>query len=133
MLAASDADAEEAILVRDGLLSEGGSSNVLLVKDGTVITPPVDDEPSILHGTVREVALDAARATGLRVEVRRVRAEELTQADEIVVASSRRILASVTHVDGVPFRDARPGPVARTLLAGVRASVGATMASAPRR
>ena len=130
MLAAADVDAEEAVLVRDGLLSEGGSSNVLLVRDGAVITPPVDDEPSILHGTVREVALQAAREAGLRVEERRVRQVELAGADEIMVASSRRILASVTHVDGRPFRDARPGPVARRLLEGVRESVRATMATA---
>ena len=127
MLAAADHGAEEAILVRDGLLSEGGSSNVLVVKGGTLVTPPVDDEPAILHGTVREVAIDAARREGVAVEVRRVTEAELRGADEIMIASSRRILASVTRLDGRPFGAGAPGPVASRLLARMREDLRATM------
>jgi len=127
MLAAADHGAEEAILVRDGLLSEGGSSNVLLVKGGTLVTPPVDDDPAILHGTVREVALEAAAREGMPVEVRRVTEAELRAADEILIASSRRILASVTQLDGRPFGGGAPGPVARRLLGRVRDDLRATL------
>ena len=70
MLDAASRQAEEAVLVRDGLLSEGSSSNILLVRDGTLSTPPIDDEPSILHGTVRDAALQAARAEGLHARMR---------------------------------------------------------------
>ena len=127
MLEAADHGAEEAVLVRDGLLSEGGSSNVLLAKGGALVTPPVDDEPAILHGTVREVALDAARREGLAVEVRRVREAELRAADEIMIASSRRILASVTRLDGAPFGSGAPGPVATRLLARMREDLRAAL------
>ncbi|MFM7808377.1 MAG: aminotransferase class IV [Planctomycetota bacterium] len=127
MLAGADQGAEEAILVRDGLLSEGGSSNVLIAKGGTLVTPPVDDEPAILHGTVREVALDAARREGVSVEVRRVTEAELRAADEIMIASSRRILASVIRLDGRPFGVGGPGPVASRLLARMREDLRATL------
>ena len=127
MLEAADEGAEEAVLVRDGLLSEGGSSNVLLAKGGTLVTPPVDDDPAILHGTVREVAIDAARREGLAVEVRRVHEAELRAADEIMIASSRRILASVTRLDGAPFGSGAPGPVATRLLARMREDLRAAL------
>ena len=130
MLAAGEHGGEEAILVRDGLLSEGGSSNVLVVKDGVLATPPVDDDPSILHGTVRAVALQAARGAGLCVEERRVHEREVRTADELVVASSRRILASVTRLDGRPFAGGAPGPVAQRLLDAIREDMRAAIAAA---
>ena len=133
MLAAADQGADEAILVRDGMVSEGGSSNVLLVTGGTLVTPPVDDEPAILHGTVREVALDAARREGVPVQVRRVTERELRAADEILIASSRRILASVTHLDGKPFGGGAPGPVASRLLTCMRDDLRATLHAAAAR
>jgi D-alanine transaminase len=133
MLAACEHGGEEAILVRDGLLSEGGSSNVLVVKDGVVSTPPVDDDPSILHGTVRALALQAARHAGLRVEERRVHEREVRAADELIIVSSRRILASATRLDGQPFADAVPGPVARRLLEMIREDMRSAIAAAAAR
>ena len=120
MLDAAAQGAEEAILVRDGMLSEGGSSNVLVVKADTLATPPLNDDPSILHGTVRTLALDAARRAGLRVEERRVHEREVLQADELIIASSRRILAGVTRMDGREFGSGSPGPVAQRLLDTIR-------------
>jgi len=116
--------------VRDGVLSEGASSNILIVKHGTLATPPVDDEPSILHGTVREAALQAARAMGLQVQERRVNVQELRSADEVLVASSRRILASVTRLDGATFGGGAPGPVACRLLERMREDLRAQIAGA---
>ncbi|MFZ4723715.1 MAG: aminotransferase class IV [Phycisphaerales bacterium] len=130
MLDAAAQGAEEAILVRDGLLSEGGSSNVLVVKAGTLVTPPLDDEPAILHGTVRTLALDAARRAGLRVTERRVLERELHEADELIIASSRRILAGVTRVDGKAFGSGSPGPVAHRLLETIREDMRASIAAA---
>jgi len=127
MLAAGQTDAEEAVLVRDGLLSEGSSSNVLLVRGDTVSTPPIDADPAILRGTMRDMALHAARASGRRVEERAVRATELDHADEILIASSRRVLASVSHVDGRPMPGTVPGPVACHLLQGMRGQLQAAM------
>lgn len=130
MLEAASQQAEEAVLVRDGVLSEGASSNILIVKHGTLATPPVDDEPSILHGTVREAALQAARAMGLQVQERRVNVQELRSADEVLVASSRRILVSVTRLDGATFGGGAPGPVACRLLERMREDLRAQIAGA---
>jgi D-alanine transaminase len=133
MLEAASQQAEEAVLVRDGVLSEGSSSNILIVRNGVLATPPIDDDPSILHGTVREAALQAARDLGLQVQERRVHQDELRAADEVLVASSRRIVASVTRIDDTPFGGGAPGPVACRLLDRMRQDLRTQIAAAKAR
>ena len=123
LLAADDAGASEAILHRDGFVGEGAYSNVAIVRDGTLVTPPVDEDPPILHGTARADLLEAARHEGIALEVRRVRVEELAGAREIMITSSRRLLSAVTRLDGRPVGDGRTGPIARRLFAAMRAEV----------
>lgn len=130
MLAGREHEADEALLVRDGLLSEGSTSNVLMVKHGVVVTPPLNDDPAILHGTMREFALEAAEKEGIPVEIRRVREAELRAADEIVIVSSSRVLASVTRLDGKVFGGGEPGPIASQLLRRMRLDLRAVIAAA---
>ncbi|MES1944864.1 D-amino acid aminotransferase [Salinisphaera sp. PC39] len=106
---AHDAGANEAILVRDGHVTEGSSSNVFVVRDGTVATPPL--APSILAGITREAVLEVARAHAVPCAERDIAADELAAADEIWLTSSTREIYPVTTLDGVPVGDGRPGPV----------------------
>ncbi|MCH2161796.1 MAG: aminotransferase class IV [Phycisphaerales bacterium] len=106
VLAGMQADqdgASEAILHRDGLVSEGTHSNVLLAIDGVLVTPPAFSAPSILDGTMRNLAIDVAREAGMAVEERPVPVEELRQAEEIALTSSRKILHVVTRLDDRPL------------------------------
>lgn len=103
-MAAADRGADEAILHRDGILSEGGSTNVFLCLRGTLVTPAITDRPPILHGVSRAQVIDAARGEGVPVEERRVSVDELAAAEEIMVTSSRRLLSSVVELDGRPLR-----------------------------
>jgi D-alanine transaminase len=130
MLEAAEAGAEEAILVRDGLVSEGSSSNVMVVHGGTVATPPVDTDPSILHGTMRHLALEAARSEGLSVGIRPLPLQLMLQADEILIVSSKRVLAGVTRLDGRTFGNGAVGPVAHRLIRRMRDGVQAHLAAA---
>lgn len=127
MLDAAQTGAEEALLVREGLVSEGSSSNVMAVLGETVVTPPVDADPSILHGTMRHLALEAAHTEGLATDIRPLPLSEMLQADEIIVVSSRRVLAGVTRLDGRPFRDGSVGPVAHRLIRRMRDGVRSLM------
>ncbi len=124
MLEASRHGAEEAILVRDGLVSEGSSSNVFVVRGDEVATPPIDADPRILRGTMRTLAIDAARQVGLAVAVRPVRERELAAADEIWITGSRRVLSSCVALDGRPFGGGSPGPKAVSVIASMRRMVG---------
>jgi D-alanine transaminase len=131
-----DADAQganEAILVRDGLVGEGAYSNVALVRQGTLVTTPISEEPPILHGTARADLLAAARHAGIPAEVRRVRADELAEADEVMITSSRRFVSAVTRLDGRVVRDGGAGPVTRRLFAQMRDDMAATMRGASHR
>jgi D-alanine transaminase len=106
-------------------VSEGAYTNVAIVKDGTLVTCPLDDGAApVLHGTMRCWMLGAARAAGVPADVRRIRAEELATADEVLVQSSRRLVSAVTHLDGTPVAGgSAPGPVCRALFAAMHARI----------
>jgi len=125
-----DADAHganEAILHRDGFVGEGAYSNVALVMDGRLVTPPIAEDPPILHGTARADLLAAARAAGIPAEIRKIRLAELRSADELMITSSRRLVSAATALDGAPVGDGRAGPVTRALFAQMRADIEAGM------
>lgn len=116
--------ADECILVRDGLVGEGAYTNAAIVRGGTLVTSPVgDDAAPVLHGTMRHWMLDAARDAGIPAEVRRFREDELRAADEVLVQSSRRLVAAVTHLDGTQVGTGIAGPACNALFAAMRARV----------
>jgi len=124
LIEAQHAGAEECILVRDGLVSEGAYTNVGIVRGGTLITSPLDDAAApVLHGTMRCWMLDAARDAGIPAEVRRIREHELCEADEVLVQSSRRLVSAVTELDGVRIADGEVGPVCRALFSAMHARI----------
>jgi D-alanine transaminase len=109
---AADRGADEALLVRDGLLLEGSSSSVLLCIGGTLVTPPYDHR--ILPGTSRDAVLELAQGW-LPSQVCPLEARVLANCDEIWVASAGRGVLPVTRVDGAPVGTGRPGPLWREM------------------
>jgi len=109
---AADRGADEALLVRDGLLLEGSSSSVLLCIGGTLVTPPNDHR--ILPGTSRDAVLELAQGW-LPSQVCPLEARELSSCDEIWIASAGRGVLPVTRVDGAPVGTGRPGPLWREM------------------
>ncbi|MHB1543104.1 MAG: aminotransferase class IV [Gammaproteobacteria bacterium] len=103
----------EALLVRDGWVTEGTSSNVIALKGATLTTPP--DGPQILPGVTRELVLRLGASEGFSIRRERIRADELLKADEVWLTSTRRILAPVSQVDDHPIGSGRPGPGYRRL------------------
>lgn len=108
---AAEQDGDEAILIRDEHLTEGSSSAVFVVKDGTVATPPGSRErlPSI----TRLVVGDVLKALKLPLNEREIPANELADMDEIWIASATREAFAVTRLDGRPVGEGRPGPLWR--------------------
>ncbi len=124
MLECQPHGAEEAIFQRRGLVSEGASTNVFVVRDGRVATPPVESDPPILHGVMRARMIEACVDAGIPCTVRPIAVEELAAADEILLSASKRMLSSVAVLDGVPVRGAgSPGALAPRVLAALRARV----------
>jgi D-alanine transaminase len=105
---ATDRGADEALLVRDGLLLEGSSSSVFLCIGGTLVTPPNDHR--ILPGTSRDAVLELADGW-LPSQICPVEAREISNCDEVWIASAGRGVLPVTRVDGEPVGEGIPGPL----------------------
>ena len=110
---AKQAQMFEAILVKDGLVSEGAVSNVMVVRDGVVITAP--EGPRILSGVTRAVVLQIAKQESIPLEERYVSRSDLYDADEIFLTGTTVEVIGVVRVDGKTIGGGKPGPVTQRL------------------
>jgi D-alanine transaminase len=107
--AAVDQGAAEAVLFRDGRLTEGSSSNIFAVKGGIILSPPKSN--FILPGITYDVVIELARADNLPLEVRQVGEAEVRVADELWLTSSTKEVLAITTLDGNAVGSGKPGPV----------------------
>jgi D-alanine transaminase len=126
---AAAAGAFEAILIRDGIVTEGASSNVFAVIGGKLRTHPLANR--ILAGVTREVVLELAAELNVTVVEEPFVAAELWRASEVIVTATTADVMPVVSVDGRPVGDGRVGPVARRLGAAFRARLEREPANAP--
>ncbi|WP_178861320.1 D-amino acid aminotransferase [Thiomicrorhabdus cannonii] len=109
-LAAKHQGADDAILVgRDGTISEGSASNVVIVKNGELLTPP--NSHKLLPGVTRIVIERVAASHQLSFVERELTLQDLQSADEIWLTSSTKEALPVTLLDGVKVGSGVPGPV----------------------
>ena len=106
---AAAAGAHEVILVRDGLVTEGATSNVFIVSGGRIRTPPLSHH--LLPGVTRDLLIELLAGTADAVLEADVTRAELLAADEVWLCSSGRELAPVSVIDDQPVGAACPGPV----------------------
>lgn len=111
--AAASQGAYEALLFRDGRLTEGAASNVFVVHGARVRTAP--HSPFILPGITRDALVEMLREAGEPVVEEMVGEADVAQADEIWLTSSSRDIVPVGNLDGRAL-DA-PGPVYRRISA----------------
>ena len=110
---ALEADASEAILVRDGEVTEGAASNMFIVKDGTIKTPPKGD--LLLPGITRDLVVELAHRHGIPCEETSISEDELKTADEVWLTSSTKEILSVTMLDGKAVGNGKPGSMWTTM------------------
>jgi D-alanine transaminase len=113
--AAKKAGVFEAILVKDGLVTEGALSNVMAVQDGVVMTAP--EGPRILSGVTRTVVLGLAKKEDLVIEERFIPVDDLYQADEVFLTGTTLEVLGVVRIDGKTIGSGRPGPITNILAA----------------
>ena len=112
--AAFEAGALEALLVKDGKITEGSSSNAWIVDhSGTIITHPKGQE--ILGGITRETAIACARDLQVKIEERPFTVEEAMQAKEAFITAATVLVMPVTAIDGRQIGNGAPGPIAMRL------------------
>ena len=106
---AKQSGATEALLIREGYVTEGAASNVFIVKNGIVKTPIKDG--SLLPGITRDLVVELLSESGIPCEEVVIKETELKQADEIWITSSTWEIVPVIELDGKPVGTGRPGEV----------------------
>jgi D-alanine transaminase len=112
--AANEAGAQEAWMVEDGFVTEGGSSSAFIVtKAGSIVVRPLSS--AILPGITRKSLLALSREAGIPLEERRFTVEEAYDAAEAFLTSASNFVVPVVKIDGRPVGDGKPGPLTRRL------------------
>ena len=106
---ALESDAVEAILIKDGKVTEGAASNVFAVIDGVLVTPPVG--PCLLPGITRDLIIELAHKNNIPCEEREFSEQALLEASEIWVTSSTREILPVIKLNNKPVANGKSGPI----------------------
>jgi D-alanine transaminase len=121
---ASECGAYEAIFVdADGHITEGSSTNVFIFQRGRVVTR--DKGTHILAGITRDLIVETARETGLKVEERPFTRDELFAAEEVFLTGTGTEILGVVAIDDAPTGHGQVGPTTRTLLAAFHERIAA--------
>jgi D-alanine transaminase len=110
---ARDAQAMDAILVRDGFALEGTKANLFIATKGVLRTAP--NGPRILPGVTRGAAIEVARRMGFTVEERAFTVEEMFSAQEVFFASTTLWTYPLVSIEGRTIGNGKPGPLVRML------------------
>jgi D-alanine transaminase len=111
--AATDAGAGEYLMLRDGFLTEGSGSTVIVVERGTLASRAASHE--VLPGTTILLVRELAASLGIGYREDTISESRLRAADEVWITAALRGVAPVTHIDGRPVGDGMPGPVWRAV------------------
>ncbi len=126
---AHERGAYEALMLNPkGEVCEGSMSNVFVITDATIATPPIS--AGILEGITRELVVSIAREGGFDLEERILLPDELLGADEVFITASSRQVVPIVNVDEQPIADGRPGPVTQKLISLYHEKVPALMRDA---
>jgi D-alanine transaminase len=106
---ADEAGVDEAIFVRDGEITEGSASNIFIVRNGIVTTPPKGRY--LLPGITRDLVVELCGRLGVQCEVRPIDEQALFEADEIWLTSSSREIMPLIELNQQPLANAQPGPI----------------------
>ena len=104
---------EALVLTADGHASEASAANMFVVRDGVLLTPPVNDD--ILEGVTRRAVLELAETFGIPVESRSIDRSEIYVADEMFLCGTGVQLSPVIELDHRPIAGGAIGPITRQL------------------
>jgi D-alanine transaminase len=111
--AAAEAGSYEAILHRDGLVTEGAATTVFVVQGGVLVTTPLS--AAVLPSITRTIVLECAAALGIPVREEATSLAALPSVDELMVVGTTTDVQPIVVLDEQPIGDGRPGPVTRRI------------------
>lgn len=104
----------ETWLVKNGIITEGSSTNAFIITGGKVITHPADNH--ILGGVTRDVLLQLAAEHQIPVEERGFTPAEMSKASEAFITSTSNFVMPVVEIDGKKVGDGKPGAITKRLM-----------------
>jgi D-alanine transaminase len=110
---AKEKGAFEAMLIRDGVVTEGTKTNFFGVVDGVLRTHPRDNH--ILPGITRSVLRDLARTVDIDLDERPIRADEIPRLSELFLTGTTTDVMPVVNLDGQSVGKGKPGEFTRKL------------------
>jgi branched-subunit amino acid aminotransferase/4-amino-4-deoxychorismate lyase len=116
-----DPEASALLLDLQGHVTETNATNLLIVEDGSIVSPPT---ASILPGHSRAVVIELAGALGIPFEERDLTPADLAAADEALLTSTPFCLMPVTRINEIPIGNGKVGKMCRRLLAAWSEEVG---------
>jgi D-amino acid aminotransferase len=99
----------------EGLLAEGSVSNVFVVKDSVIYTPPL--EIGVLPGIARKHVCALATKNSLKLEKKDLTIKELLAADEVFITNVIMQVMPVIKIEAHDVKDAKPGPITKKMMA----------------
>lgn len=111
---AVDDGAAESILIRDGHAIEGAASNLFIVKDELIRTPP--KSRYMLGGITRDLVIELSVKNRIIVQEKDVTEDQLHDADEIWITSSTQEIVPVTTLNQHKVGKGEPGPAWRRMI-----------------
>lgn len=110
---------DEALFVNHkGELVEGSRTNIFLVKDNCLFTPPI--KSGCLSGVMRQQVISAARRLKIHYSAKTLNAEDLFASDEAFVTNALLGIMPLTRLGQKKIGTGKPGPVTRRLCLGLQ-------------
>jgi D-alanine transaminase len=103
----------EALLLHEGVVKEGATTNIFIVKDGVIKTPRADQ--SILNGITRQKVIKLLKTQGIPFSETLLTMEDIKIADEVILTSSTQELIPVVRVDDFVIGEGVPGNYYKTI------------------
>jgi len=103
----------EALMIEDGMITEGTSSSAYIIKDDTLVTRPLSR--SILPGVTRRAVMALAQQDQIEIEERAFSLREAYEADEACITAASNFIMPVVEIDGLKIGNGKPGPIVNRL------------------
>ena len=110
---AKERGAFEAMLIRDGVVTEGSKTNFFGVVDGSLRTHPSDTH--ILPGITRSVLRDLAREVSIDLDETPIRSDEIPRLSELFLTGTTTDVMPVVKLDDKPIGKGKPGELTKKL------------------
>ena len=111
--ALADGYAEGIALDTQGHVSEGSGENIFVVRDGSIVTPPLID--ALLPGITRSSVLALAKDASIPISEAHIPREMLYIADEVFFTGTAAEITPIKTIDRLTVGEGKPGPITREL------------------